>query len=64
MKTYRRSGGETVGKTDKFWFSPGRNIRFRARKHAMSFLAVMKEPGVDGDEDKAAAIYKTRGLHF
>jgi hypothetical protein len=30
----------------------------------MSFLAVMKEPGVDGDEDKAAAIYKTRGLHF
>ena len=64
MKTYRRSGGETVGKTDKFWFSPGRNIRFRARKHAMSFLAVLKELGVDGDEDKAAAIYKTRGLHF
>lgn len=64
MKTYRRSGGETVGKTDKFWFSPGRNIRFRARKHAMSFIGVLLEPGVDGDEDKAAAIYKTRGLHF
>jgi hypothetical protein len=22
------------------------------------------EPEIDGDEDKAAEIYKTRGLHF
>lgn len=21
VKTYRRAGGETVGKTDRFWFS-------------------------------------------
>ena len=63
-KCYRRNGGETVGKTDRFWFSPGRNIRFRAKKHAMRFIDVLKEPEVDGDEDKAAELYKSRGLHF
>ena len=64
VKTYRRSGGETIGKTDRFWFSPGRNIRFRAKKHARAFVAILIEPEIDGDEDKAAEIYKTRGLHF
>ncbi|KAL3826797.1 hypothetical protein ACHAXA_000623 [Cyclostephanos tholiformis] len=64
IKTYRRSGGETIGKTDRFWFSPGRNIRFRAKKHAKAFVAVLNEPGIEGDEDKAAEIFKTRGLHF
>jgi hypothetical protein len=64
VKTYRRSGGETIGKTDRFWFSPGRNIRFRAKKHARAFVAILNEPDIDGDEDKAAEIYKTRGLHF
>ena len=64
IKTYRRSGGETIGKTDRFWFSPGRNIRFRAKKHARAFVAILNEPGIEGDEDKAAEIYKTRGLHF
>jgi hypothetical protein len=64
IKTYRRSGGETIGKTDRFWFSPGRNIRFRAKKHAKAFVAILNEPGIEGDEDKAAEIYKTRGLHF
>lgn len=64
IKTYRRSGGETIGKTDRFWFSPGRNIRFRARKHAMAFVEILNEEHVGGDEDKAAEIYRVRGLHF
>ncbi|KAL7445897.1 hypothetical protein ACHAXH_008671 [Discostella pseudostelligera] len=64
IKTYRRSGGETIGKTDRFWFSPGRNIRFRAKKHAMAFVEILNEEDVGGDEDKAAEIYRTRGLHF
>ena len=64
VKTYRRSGGETIGKTDRFWFSPGRNIRFRARKHAKAFVEILNEDHVGGDEDKAAEIYRTRGLHF
>jgi hypothetical protein len=64
IKTYRRSGGETIGKTDRFWFSPGRNIRFRAKKHARAFVEILNEPDIQGDEDKAAEIYKTRGLHF
>jgi len=64
IKTYRRSGGETIGKTDRFWFSPGRNIRFRAKKHAKNFVDILNEPNVNGDEDKAAEIYRARGLHF
>lgn len=64
IKTYRRSGGETIGKTDRFWFSPGRNIRFRAKKHAMAFVDILNEEDVGGDEDKAAEIYRNRGLHF
>lgn len=64
VKTYRRAGGETIGKTDRFWFSPGRCIRFRAKKHAKSFIEILGEPNVDGDEDKAAEIYRARGLHF
>ena len=64
VKTYRRSGGETVGKTDRFWFSPGKNIRFRARKHAKAFVEILIGPGVDGDEEKAAEVYRKKGLHF
>ena len=64
IKTYRRSGGETIGKTDRFWFSPGRNIRFRAKKHAKQFIDILNEPRINGDEDAAAEAYKKRGLHF
>ena len=64
IKTYRRSGGETIGKTDRFWFSPGRNIRFRAKKHALAFVDILNEAHVGGDEDKAAELYRIRGLHF
>ena len=60
----RSATTETVGKTDRFWFSPGRNIRFRAKKHAKAFVDVLSEPDVDGNEEKAAEIYKARGLHF
>ena len=63
-KTYRRSGGETIGKTDRFWFSSERNIRFRARKHAVAFVEILNEEHVGGDEDKAAEIYRIWGLHF
>jgi len=64
VKTYRRSGGETIGKTDRFWFSSERNIRFRARKHAVAFVEILNEEHVGGDEDKAAEIYRIWGLHF
>ena len=64
VKTYRRSGGETIGKTDRFWFSPGRNIRFRAKKHAKKFIEILNEPEIDGSEDAAAEAYKKRGLNF
>jgi len=55
VKTYRRSGGKTIGKTDR---------RFRARKHAVAFVEILNEEHVGGDEDKAAEIYRIWGLHF
>jgi len=64
VKTYRRAGGETIGKTDRFWFSPGLNIRFRAKKHARAFVDILKEPNVNGDEELAANVYRARGHHF
>ena len=27
----------------------------------MTFIAILKEPSVDGDEDNAAEVYKARG---
>eukprot|EP00970_Alexandrium_tamarense_P014539 scaffold4185_cov163-Alexandrium_tamarense.AAC.9 len=62
--TYRRASGEWVGKPDCYWFSPSRNICFRGKKYAMTFIAILKEPSVDGDEDKAAKVFKARGHKF
>lgn len=42
----------------------GLNIRFRAKKHAMSFIEILEEPEVNGDEQLAAETYRNRGLHF
>ena len=64
VKTYLSAGGEWVGRSTRCWFSPGRNIHFRTKKHAMTFIDILKEPSVDGDEDKAAEVYKARGHKF
>eukprot|EP01082_Thalassiosira_pseudonana_P007185 g6353.t1 g6353 contig23:270771-272501(-) len=64
VKTYRRACGESAGSTYRFLFSPGRNLRFRAKKHAKTFIDILKEPSVVGDEDKAAEVYKARGHKF
>eukprot|EP01082_Thalassiosira_pseudonana_P008928 g7945.t1 g7945 contig26:628814-630550(+) len=64
VKRYRKTGGECVGKIVRFWFSPGRNKRFTLKKHAMTFIDILKEPSIDGDEDKAAKVYKARGHRF
>ena len=42
----------------------GLNIRFRAKKHAMSFIDILEEPEVNGDEQLAAETYRSRGLQF
>ncbi|EED95536.1 predicted protein [Thalassiosira pseudonana CCMP1335] len=64
VKTYRRACGKNVGTIYRYWFSPSRNICFRAKKYAMTFIAILKEPSVDGDEDNAAEVYKARGHKF
>ncbi len=30
----------------------------------MTFIDILKEPSIDGDEDKAAKVYKARGHKF
>jgi hypothetical protein len=47
-----------------FYLTAGLNIRFRAKKHAMSFIDILAEPSINGDEDAAAEAYRLRGLHF
>eukprot|EP00970_Alexandrium_tamarense_P014866 scaffold4456_cov97-Alexandrium_tamarense.AAC.2 len=64
VKTYRRACGKNVGTIYRYWFSPGRNIRFRTKKYAKTFIDILKEPSIDGDEDKAAKVYKARGHKF
>ncbi len=51
VKTYRQSCGKTIGKTDRFWFSPRRNICFRGRNLAVAFVEILNEEHAGGDED-------------
>eukprot|EP01082_Thalassiosira_pseudonana_P005550 g4957.t1 g4957 contig18:316959-317933(-) len=64
VKTYLSASREWVGRSTRYWFSPGRNIRFRTKKHVMTFIDILKESSVEGDEDKAAEVYKARGHKF
>ena len=43
---------------------PGTKYTVQSQKHAKAFVDVLSEPDVDGNEEKAAEIYKARGLHF
>ncbi|KAL7547842.1 hypothetical protein ACHAWF_011122 [Thalassiosira exigua] len=63
-KTFRRNAGKTAGTTDVYFFSPGREIKFRSVKGCKAFLGLLVEEGVDGDENKARKLYKERGHKF
>jgi hypothetical protein len=60
-KTYRRTSGVSVGRPDTYFFSPQKELRFRSMKSCRTFIQIMEEPGVNGDEAIALKVYKARG---
>lgn len=55
--TVERTGGQTSGRVDKYWFSPG-NHKFRSKVDIQRFLKALSFPAVGGDEVAALKIYK------
>lgn len=64
VKTFKRSSGRTAGGTDKYFFSPQAELKFRSMKAAKAFVGILSEPGVDGKESEAAKLFKERGHKF
>ena len=60
-KTYKRASGTTAGTTDKYFYTPQENIRFRTMKSCRTFLQLLGEPGINGSENDAFKLYKERG---
>mmetsp|Transcript_42544 Transcript_42544/g.90489 ORF Transcript_42544/g.90489 Transcript_42544/m.90489 type:complete len:660 (+) Transcript_42544:96-2075(+) len=60
-KTFQRSSGRTAGTKDSYFYSPHKRIKFRSMKGCKTFIDILAEPGVDGDEFNALEIYKERG---
>ena len=63
-KKFQRTGGKTAGSSDKYWYSPDQDIKFRSMKGCKQFVAILKELGVDGNENSALKLYKERGFRF
>ena len=60
-KTYERASGNTAGTKDTYFYSPQQQIKFRAMKGVDTFMLILAEPDVAGDESKAMVLYKQRG---
>ena len=63
-KTYKRMAGKTAGTKDIYFYSPQKQIKFRAMKSCKTFIDIMGELEVDGDEAAALKLYKERGHRF
>mmetsp|Transcript_9857 Transcript_9857/g.21307 ORF Transcript_9857/g.21307 Transcript_9857/m.21307 type:complete len:140 (+) Transcript_9857:1421-1840(+) len=55
-----RAPGSRAG-TYKVFHSPVINAKFRSRKSAYVFIEILKEPGINADEEKAFEVFKSRG---
>ena len=64
IKTFQRTGGKTAGSTDKYFYSPQKEIKFRSMKGCIQFIEILGEPEVDGNETIALKLYKERGYKF
>ena len=60
-KRFERTSGNTAGTKDTYFYSPHQQIKFRAMKGVDTFIRILSEPDVDGDESKAMVLYKQRG---
>eukprot|EP00581_Thalassiosira_minuscula_P014343 CAMPEP_0183729786 /NCGR_PEP_ID=MMETSP0737-20130205/31195_1 /TAXON_ID=385413 /ORGANISM="Thalassiosira miniscula, Strain CCMP1093" /LENGTH=641 /DNA_ID=CAMNT_0025962075 /DNA_START=81 /DNA_END=2006 /DNA_ORIENTATION=+ len=63
-KTFQRTSGKTAGHRDMYFYSPQREIKFRSMKGCLSFVKILSEAGVDGNESIALKLYKERGHRF
>ncbi len=61
-QVFERVSGNTAGTTDAYFYSPQQQIKFRAMKGVNTFIGILAEPNVDGDESKAMELYKKRGF--
>ena len=64
IKTFQRTGGKSCGSTDKYFYSPQKEIKFRSMKGCKQFIEILGEPEVDGNETIALKLYKERGYKF
>ena len=64
VKLFKRTSGATAGSTDKYFYSPDNEIKFRSMKGCKQFIDILDEPDVDGDEAAALKEYKERGYKF
>jgi len=63
-KTFKRSSGKTAGHKDMYFYSPRKEIKFRSMKGCQTFIGILAEPSVEGNERRALKIYKRRGNKF
>ncbi|KAL9189894.1 hypothetical protein ACHAXT_009569 [Thalassiosira profunda] len=64
VKMFQRASGSTAGGTDKYFYSPQTETKFRSMKGCKTFVGILSEPGVDGNELEAKKLYKERGNKF
>jgi hypothetical protein len=50
-RIFQRASGATKGSTDRYWYSPKKNKKFRSMVEIKRFMAALEEYG--GDEDAA-----------
>jgi len=64
VKLFKRQSGATAGSTDKYFYSPDNEIKFRSMKGCRQFIDILDEPNVDSNEAAALKEYKERGYKF
>jgi len=64
VKLFKRQSGATAGSTDKYFYSPDNEIKFRSMKGCNVFIGILDEPDIDADESAALKEYKERGYKF
>jgi hypothetical protein len=60
--TKKRRAGATAGKTDRYWYTPEKRIRFRSLKKVLMFMEELKT--CDGDEILAASTVHNRVIRY
>jgi hypothetical protein len=57
-RTFERQGGSSKGHTDRYWYSPVTNKKFRSMVEIKRFMAALQS--CSGDEDQAWRMFKAK----